>query len=198
MDMTIFIENRKIFTTIYEKPMALHQYIPPHSCHPPGVLTGLVMGQVLRLYQLCSKIEYINTKLQEFFGHLLDIGYQESTRVPLFNSAITNAQNYISHSPEYRDNIKGNKEEANKRRLFLHLHYHPHNPPASKLQSLWRNIIASPLHKKPLNRCTNHLEELIPIDQMAIAYSRAPNFGNLLSYRKNLQTFGAQSVIIYD
>ena len=184
MDMTIFIENRKILTTIYEKPMALHQYIPPHSCHPPGVLTGLVMGQVLRFYQLCSKTEDIETKLLEFFGHLLDSGYKEPSLVPLFNRAIINAQKYISQSPEYRARIKWEKEEKNKRRVFLHPPYHPQNPPASKLQSLWRNIIASPLHKRPLNWCTNQHGEPIPIDQMVIAYSRAPNLGNLLSYRK--------------
>ena len=110
MDMTIFIENRKILTTIYEKPMALHQYIPPHSCHPPGVLTGLVMGQVLRFYQLCSKTEDIETKLLEFFGHLLDSGYKEPSLVPVFNRAIINAQKYISQSPEHRARIKWERE----------------------------------------------------------------------------------------
>ena len=184
MDMTISIENRKITTTLYEKPMALHLYIPPHSCHPPGVLTGLIMGQVLRFYQLCSEQKDIEIKLKEFFGHLLDSGYQVPTLIPLFNKAITNAQRYISHSPEYRTHLKRIREDASSRRVYLHIPYHPQNPPASKLQSVWRNIIASPLHKKPLNRCTNQFDELIPIDQMVIAYSRAPNFGNLLSYRK--------------
>jgi hypothetical protein len=50
MDMTIQVEGEKIVTTIYAEPLALYQYIPPNSCHPPGVLTGLIFGQILWIY----------------------------------------------------------------------------------------------------------------------------------------------------
>ena len=33
MDMNIEIEEGKIVTSLYEKPLALHLYTPPHSCH---------------------------------------------------------------------------------------------------------------------------------------------------------------------
>eukprot|EP00985_Skeletonema_marinoi_P006616 scaffold2866_cov256-Skeletonema_marinoi.AAC.1 len=46
MDMTVSIEGNKITTTLFEKELALYQYLPPNSSHPPGVLTGLVMGGV--------------------------------------------------------------------------------------------------------------------------------------------------------
>ena len=43
MDMTITINNsNKIETTLFEKKMNLHLYIPPHSAHPPGLLPGIV------------------------------------------------------------------------------------------------------------------------------------------------------------
>ena len=43
MDMTITINNsNKIETTIFEKKMNLHLYIPPHSAHPLGLLLGIV------------------------------------------------------------------------------------------------------------------------------------------------------------
>ena len=43
MDMTITINNsNRIETTIFEKKMNLHLYIPPHSAHPPGLLPGIV------------------------------------------------------------------------------------------------------------------------------------------------------------
>jgi len=68
MDMTIQIEDGLIVTSLYAKPMALYQYIPPNSCHPPGVLTGLVYGQILQIYQLCSKMEDVDQELCLFHG----------------------------------------------------------------------------------------------------------------------------------
>jgi hypothetical protein len=47
LDMTIKISGNRLVTALYAKPMALYQYIPPMSCHPPGALTGLVFGQIL-------------------------------------------------------------------------------------------------------------------------------------------------------
>ena len=42
MYMTITINNsNKIETTLFEKKMKLHLYIPPHSAHPPGLLPGI-------------------------------------------------------------------------------------------------------------------------------------------------------------
>jgi hypothetical protein len=40
MDLWLKIEGKKIVTSLFAKPMALHLYIPPHSCHVPGVLSG--------------------------------------------------------------------------------------------------------------------------------------------------------------
>ena len=55
MYMNLYIVEGKIQTSLYTIPLVLHLYIPPHSCHPPGVLTGTVFGNILRIYQLCSK-----------------------------------------------------------------------------------------------------------------------------------------------
>jgi hypothetical protein len=54
MDTTIHIEEDKIVTTLFEKPSNFHLYIPPNSCHPPGLLRGIVYGMMNRIHTLCS------------------------------------------------------------------------------------------------------------------------------------------------
>ena len=92
MDLTISITNNRIETTLYEKPLALHLFIPPHSCHAPGVSTSTVMGKILRIYQLCTHHSDIQLKLRTFFGQLLDRGYDSPTLIKLFGHAIDAAQ----------------------------------------------------------------------------------------------------------
>ena len=66
MDLTISIVNGRIETTLFEKAQNLYLYIPPHSSHPKGVTTGLIMGQVLRIRRLCSKRADANEKIKQF------------------------------------------------------------------------------------------------------------------------------------
>jgi hypothetical protein len=76
MDLQKKIEGKKVVTSLFTKPMALHLYIPPHLCHAPGVLSGMVFGNVLRIHQLCSCASDIVIELKLFFHCLLDQGYQ--------------------------------------------------------------------------------------------------------------------------
>jgi hypothetical protein len=71
MNLRLKIEGKKIVTSLFAKPMALHLYIPPHSCHALGVLSGIVFGNVLRIHQLCLCINIVR-ELKLFFHHLLD------------------------------------------------------------------------------------------------------------------------------
>ena len=83
MDMTISINNlKKIETTLFEKRLNLHLYIPPHCAHPPGLLPGIVYGTLFQIFTLCSDKEdklqrtnvFLNTSLpvatkETIFGH---------------------------------------------------------------------------------------------------------------------------------
>jgi hypothetical protein len=91
MDLNIKIEDGRIVTSLYAKPMALYLYIPPNLSHAPGILTGLVYGQVLRVYQLCLQSKDINTKLAAFYRQLRARGYHPRQLLPLFEKAINNA-----------------------------------------------------------------------------------------------------------
>ena len=55
LDLTLTImPDGHIKTKLFEKPMAIHLYIPPHSMHPPGVLTSHIFGSILRKFRLSS------------------------------------------------------------------------------------------------------------------------------------------------
>ena len=38
LDLTLHVTSSGIRTRLYKKPLNLYLYIPPHSCHPPGIL----------------------------------------------------------------------------------------------------------------------------------------------------------------
>jgi len=194
MDVTISLVDNRVEFKLFEKPLALHLYLPPHSSHPPGVIKGLVMGEVLRIFQLCSHDSDIDDNLSKFFGRLLDRGYQyyqAESLCPLFIKAVSNAENYLSLREVQRRKIKAAKAEANKRRVYLKIPYYPSEISRKDIQHLWYNLVANPDGKTPLNQLpTNNLSPIgpglakMPVDQLIIAYRRAPNLGNLLSYRK--------------
>ena len=155
MDMTIELVDGKLETSLYAKPMNLYLYIPPHSCHAPGVLSGLISGNVLRIYQLCSRQKDIDNELRLFMHRILDRGYQLNHITPLFAHAMENAKRYLSRSPEYRLYLKNKKAKEAKRQVFYHLPYHPNNPSSAEIQRLWRDHVFAPLGKTQLNHLTN-------------------------------------------
>ena len=75
--------------------MNLYLYIPPHFSHPPGVLTGLVPGNILWIHSLCSKQDYIDLCMKEFYARLLVRGYQRDLLIPKLLKGITGAHAFI-------------------------------------------------------------------------------------------------------
>jgi len=189
LDLTISLSpDNRITTTLFEKASNLHLYIPSHSAHPPGLISGIVFGNLFRIYTLCTEDEDKRAKTRLFFRRLLARGYQADTLKPLFQSAIQRARSYTGPQPKQtQDNMKF---------MLLHLEYHPKNPPSKELQQAWRDCIASPPYSQPLSAVKIPLTAApgraptraghtpMGLDRMIIAYSRPPNLGNLLSYRK--------------
>ena len=66
MDMKISIYEYQIVTSLYEKVMKIYLYIPPHSVHPQGVLTGLMSGNILHIHLLCIDEDDIKLRMKEF------------------------------------------------------------------------------------------------------------------------------------
>ncbi len=137
MDMTIKISGSQLVTALYAKPMALYQYIPPTSCHPPGALTSLMFGQVLQILQLCLRDETIDSELAAFHHRLLDRGYKATNIIPLLIKGIDNANHYLSLAKAQQEEAKkawmGHADE----RVFFHLPFHPQHPSSGVIQRLW-------------------------------------------------------------
>jgi len=170
--------------------MATYLYITPTSEHPPGVTASLVMGNVLRIMQLCTDPADIDDKLEAFMDRLCSRGHQHSTLLPLFEKAIINATNYLSKSEASKLAVKTLKAEAARRTVYLHVPFMSDNPSSAFIQRCWRDCVAEPVGLPPLNCMQNIEENEVEIDRMIIAYHRSQNLGNLLSYRKIAQRTG--------
>ncbi len=184
MDLRLKIEGRKVVTSHYAKPLALHLYLPPHSCHAPGVLSELIFGNVLCIHQLCSAAVDIKKEVKLYFHCLLDRGYQPQNITPLFQQAIDNATAYLTCLALKWLCTKSRKATDGCRQIFLHLPYHPANPPSKVIQRLWHNLVGTPPANLPLNKLTNWQGYDVPINRLSIAWYCPSNLANLLSYRK--------------
>ncbi len=182
MDMMIGIIDDKLVTTIYAKPLVLYQYIPPNSCHPPGVLTGLVYGQILWIYQLCSLSEDVDKELSLFYKRLLNRGYLTPKLIPLFEKGINNAILYLSLTPQQQELQAETKMGKSDERILFHIPYHPQNPPSGFIQQLCQDLLHLPPGKESLNQLRKWEGHRIPIKRIIVAYHRNPNLANLNSY----------------
>jgi len=180
MDVTITIKDGKLTTTLFEKDLALYQYLPPNSSHPPGVLTGLVMGGVLRILQLCSDEDDADGHIHNLYRRLLSRGHQPTNLLPLFDRAITNAQAYLANFSKKKPTPTETKRDT----IYLHIPFHPQDPPAKHRQKLWQEHMVQPPGKQPLALIDCGEEATFPIEKMTVCYSRHQNLGNYLSYRK--------------
>ena len=207
MDLNICLSNGKLYTSLYAKPMALHLYIPPSSCHAPGIATGLIHGHFYRVFMLCSRETDIEHEIYQFFNRLLDRGYSLPQLIPIFLNAEQKARQarearqreLLLNNPHHctlhheDDNLPATFGRPNgaivaatsqRNEIFFHLRYHPANPSASDIQKLWRRHVLTPPYATPLYKLRNRDGFQVDIQKLTIAYSRAPNLGNLLSCRK--------------
>ena len=183
MDLTISISGTKLHTTLFEKAQNLYLYLPPHSAHSKGVLTGLVFGQVLRVRRLCSFRTDADNKLDQFKHRLMERGHSQENLTSLFAKAEENASQYIARSKAERAARKAESKEASSRQIYFHLQFHPQDPPSKELQRLWKECISEPPGEDPLSKMCNYDGEPVGIDRLIVAYSRPPNLRNQFSVR---------------
>ena len=182
LDLTLTIEDQKITTTLYSKPLNLYLYIPPRSAHPPGVLTGLIFGTIHRIFTLCSSTTDIRNRLQDFWNRLQARGYEHSDIHSIFSHGITHAKTQVL-------NLTPDDPPPKPPSFFMHLRFHPQDPPSSAIQQAWRSRVSNPPRRQPLAdlpvySTVSRQEHPFTTDRLIVCYHRPPNLGNLLSYRK--------------
>ncbi|KAL7502728.1 hypothetical protein ACHAXN_000630 [Cyclotella atomus] len=158
----------------WRKKQNLYLYIPPSSAHPPGMISGLILGGVLRIERLCSKKEDVDNKLVQLYSQLLRRGYTPSP----------NAKSYLARNECGHALIREERKHAARCRVFFHIKYHTQDPLSQEIQRLWWQHVANPPGRLPLATLENYQGATVPIDQLTIAYSRHPNLRNIMSVRK--------------
>ena len=182
MDLTLSIRDGRITTSLYEKPLNLHLYIPPSSAHPPGLISGMVFGMLHRIHTLCTDPADQIHRSKTFFHQLQRRGWKRDVLLPLFIDGIKKAKIYTG---EFID-------RSNTTTIFFPLAYHPQDPPSRDIQRIWRNDLSEPPRSRSLATSPNNDGNEVGLNRMIVCYSRPPNLGNLLSYRK-LPSLGPQA-----
>ena len=178
MDLDITLINNSLITDLYEKAINPYLYIPPHSAHPPGMLAGLIMGNMHRIHTLCSSTDKQIQHMRTFYTRLLGRGYKPGDIVPLFQKALHRMR------PLRNETVQIDDRPSIQESIFFHLRYHPNDPPSPAIQDVFRTNVLSPDYCHHLNDVRNHSKIKIGLKRLVVAYSRAPNLGNLLTYRK--------------
>jgi len=178
MDLTISIDASKkspINSRIYEKPLNLYLYLPPHSAHPPGVLRGLITGMTNRIYRLTTtKSDQLNS-LRSLHRRLLLRGYSHTMIGPMLTEAVKHVEDRLRTAPA---------EGTHNPRLFLHMPFHPRDPASNVLQRTFRDNLLQPERETELPSLRNRDGAYFCIDRMTVAYHRPLNLKNLLFPRK--------------
>jgi hypothetical protein len=183
LDLTLTLHETSISCTLFEKLQNLHLYLPPRSAHPPGMLFGVIAGNIYRARSLCSDKLDADEKIRAFWRHLLARGYSASSLRPLFDKALNSVVPFLDRPPP------AISVQDSERLWLFKVRYHPQDPPSSAIRQAWEATVASPPLSKPLHQVDVSFKTL-GHRRFLVCYNRPPNLGNLLSYRKIQPTSG--------
>jgi hypothetical protein len=191
LDVTLQIRNRRVDSRLFEKSMNLYLYLPPHSNHPPGVLKGMIIGMIKRINTLTTDAGRRRHDIQRFFNRLVARGFLAERLKPVFDAILLHLHNQqrnsIGPSPQSTDSTATTA-------AFLHLQYHPLDPPSREIQRLFREHLLFEGSVNPYRPALPDLRNTdgapLGINRLIVAYHRAPNLGNLLSPRNFDKTPG--------
>lgn len=185
LDLRITLIGNTINTTIYEKELNLYLYLPPHSCHPPGMLKGLIFGFAHRAKSLCTNPLDRMPFMKKSYCRLLARGYTPRIIKPIFQEAICK---YLSPTSAVHTTVPLKKSlKSNLKPIYLHLPFNPADPTPKELQTAFNDNIIKPVNEPHLTEVPTHnsFDGYPDFDQCIICYHGQRNLGNILSPRKH-------------
>jgi hypothetical protein len=184
LDLNIKLNNDGSITTdLYEKEHNLYLYLPAHSNHPKGNLKGLIYGSLYRIHRLTSDPTTRQKHIQNLYTRLLARGYDKTNLLAAIKDA---HERYGSNNTDRQTTTIPNNHDttaATENRIYIHIPYHPADPPSNTVQTIFRQEIQYQHGLPSLDELKNHKNAASGITRLIVAYHRPPNLGNLLSPR---------------
>jgi len=154
-----------IATSTYQKARNNYLYRPPSSAQPPHILYSLIYGTMHRYFWQNTKIQDYEAFVTKFFDRLTDRAHKQRDLEPLFRRAAKELKN--SSMPNPRPGPRPAQSKDTEQMLFIHLPYHPQQPSRTSLRDHGKTLLAS------------LTEQSCQFDRLVLAFSRAPNIGDL-------------------
>lgn len=171
LDLTLTIKDGTILSNIYEKPSNLYTYLPPLSCHSPGVTYGTIYRIIKRAHDLISSSVDICSYICQCFQQFIRQGYNFDRTLYLFKKALhchkLNLSKPLTPSDPHFT-------------IFQHIQFHPDDPPYKLFQKLFFEHILKPTGEHHITCLKNFEGGYIPINKLIVAYHNPKKLRHLL------------------
>ena len=185
LDLKIKLVSNKIETKIYEKELNLHLFLPPTSCHPPGVVKSIIFGSVYRAFRLNTNPSDRVPFLINMHKRLVNRGHCPNATANQFKEAISIVEKKLgSQTPS---NPSCPDEPTEQQPLYLQLPYNPHDVSRKVIQQIFRTTIIHPpggQHISEVPTLNKFPKGPADFNRLQVCYRSQKKLRGLLSPRK--------------
>ena len=166
MDLTTTISPKGFSIALCKRPLNLYQYLPLHSSHVPGITRAFITGLIHQTLQLTIHASNQKSVLYLLFTWLCIHGHKPHGLKSLFLATIK--QHNPSQPLATLDSEQDPTSPSNC--TFLHVLYHPCDPPWQFLQCVFLDTLLHPPEACPLPTLYNFEDAPLNIDRLVVVY----------------------------
>ena len=195
LDTLLFIINGRIESRVYFRPTDSHMYLLPQSSHHPSLYRNIPFGVALRLRRICSRDDWFDEQLDEYYQFFKRRKYKDS----IIRKGFDQARN----TPRSNALLRKSRANDTRRNLVLIMDYHPNLKDLPKLiKSHLPTLYESPRMRKLFSndkvqirtgfRRTKNLKDLlVPSSLPDIVQENCTDSDNISCYRCHRQVCDA-------